>query len=357
MFKAVFIDHIKNFNKKVRISTAIYAVAILIIACIVSVGVLIYGFGMDNRMTQKSAQIFPYPAAVIDGVNFISLSSLEANLRAVKRFYENQDFESVGLKVDFSTSDGQKRLKIKEKDVLEKMIENRIIEILANKNGIVLSKDAIVQEVSKQLAQYGNQEDLTDKLQRLYGWTISDFEEKIVKPDMYKSKLTDKLKQTDAGMIQAKMKIEKAAAELKSNKNLADIAKDYSDGDSAKNGGELGWFSADQMLPELSIAAFGMKKDEISGVIESSLGYHIIQLEDKKTENGVDKVRLRQIFVRTQSLPEWLLEQEKNIKIYVPLKDFYWNKENGNLDFKNNDLKQFEDNLDKNSPNDASVLF
>lgn len=351
------VDHIKNFNKKIKISTALYAVAVLIIACIVLMGILIYGFGMDNQVTQKSAQIFPYPAAVISGVNFISLNSLETNLRAVKRFYENQDFGSIGLQVDFTTTDGQKRLKVKEKDVLEKMIENRIIEILANKNGIVLTKDAIVQEVSKQLAQYGNQEDLTDKLQRLYGWTINDFEEKIVKPDMYKSKLAEKLKQVNADSAQAKTKIGKAAADLKNNKSFADAAKDYSEGDSAKNGGELGWFSADQMLPELSLVAFSMKKGDTSDVIESPLGYHIIQIEDKKAESGIDKVRLKQIFVRTQSFPEWLLEQEKNIKIYVPLKDFYWNKDGGNLEFKNNDLKQFEDNLDKNSPNDASILF
>jgi len=347
----------KDSNKKIKITTALYAVAILIIACIVLMGVLIYGFGMDNQITQKSAQIFPYPAAVIDGVNFISLKSVETNLRAVKRFYENQDFGSIGLQVDFTTADGQKRLKVKEKDLLGKMIENRIIEILANKNGIVLTKDSINQEVAKQLAQYGNQEDLTDKLQRLYGWTINDFEEKIVKPDMYKNRLAEKLKQTDPSIIQAKTKIEQAAADLKAKKDFADVAKNYSDGDSAKNGGELGWFSADQMLPELSVAAFNMKKDDISDVIESSLGYHIIQLEDKKTENNVDKVRLKQIFVRTRSFPDWLLEQEKSIKIYIPLKDFYWNKDGGNMEFKNNELKQFEENLDKNSPNDASVLF
>jgi len=350
-------DNSKDSNRKVKITTVLYAFAILIIASIILAGILIYGFGMDNQVTQKAAQIFPYPAAVIDGVNFISLNSVETNLQAVKRFYENQDFGSIGLKVDFTTPDGQKRLKVKEKDLLTKMIENRIIEILANKNGIVLTKDAITQEVNKQLAQYGSQEDLTNNLQRLYGWNINDFEEKIVKPDMYKSMLAEKLKQTDPGGAQAKAKIEQAAADLKAKKDFADAAKNYSDGDSAKNGGELGWFSADQMLPELSVVAFSMKNGEISDVIKSSLGYHIIQLEDKKSENGVNEVRLRQIFVRTESFPDWLLEQEKNIKIYIPLKDFYWNKDSGSLEFKNNDLKQFEDNLDKNSPNDPSVLF
>jgi parvulin-like peptidyl-prolyl isomerase len=346
-----------NASKKVKISTIVYAIAVLLISLVIIFAVLIFGFGMDNQVTQKATQIFPYPAAVIDGVNFISLKSVETNLKAVKRFYENQDFGSIGLGVDFNTADGQKRLKLKEKGLLGKMIENRVIEILANKNGISLTKESINQEVNKQLAQYGSQKDLTENLQRLYGWTINDFEERIVKPDMYKNKLADKLKQTDASVVQAKAKIEQAVSDLKANKDFVAAVKNYSDGGSAKNDGELGWFSADQMLPELSVAAFRMKKNDISDVIESPLGFHIIQVEDRKTEGDVDKVRLRQVFVRAKSFPDWLLEQEKNIEIYVPLKDFYWNKDSGTLEFKNDQLKQFEDNLDKNSPNDASVLF
>jgi hypothetical protein len=357
--KKLFSNHndLVDSKKRIKISTALYALAIIVFLCIVLTGTLIYGFGMDNQLTQKAAQIFPYPAAVIDGVNFISLNSLEKNLIAVKRFYENQDFESIGLKVDFTGIDGQKRLKIKEKNLLSKMIENRIIEILANKNGIVLTKEAIVQEVNKQMTQYGSQNDLTSSLQKLYGWTISDFEEKIVKPDMYKNMLADKLRKTDSASNKAKDKITQAAADLKAKKDFADISKAYSDGDSAKNGGELGWFSADQMLPELAMVAFNLKKGDTSDIIESSLGFHIIQIEDRKTEDGTDKVRLKQIFVRTKSFPDWLLEQEKNIKIYVPLRDYSWNKDEGTLEFKDNDLRQFESNLDKNSPNDASILF
>jgi hypothetical protein len=119
----------------------------------------------------------------------------------------------------------------------------------------------------------------------------------------------------------------------------------------------LGWFSADQMLPELAVAAFNMKKGDTSEVLESSLGFHIIQLEDIKTEDGADKVRLRQIFVRTKTFPDWLLEQEKNMKIYIPLKGLYWDKNNGTAEFNDGDLKQFEENINQNSEDDASMLF
>ncbi|MFA6973612.1 MAG: peptidylprolyl isomerase [Parcubacteria group bacterium] len=346
-----------NKEKKIKILTLAYALAVVVLGLLALFAIAIYGFGADNQLTKKAARIFPYPAAVMDGVHIISLNNLEENVVAVKRFYENQDFGSVGLKVDFATADGRKRLKIKERDLLTKMIENRIVEMLANKQGIVLTKQAVDQEVNKRIAEFGSGTDLTDNLQRLYGWSLEDFKERIVQPDMYKTMLAEKVRQNGTSGAQAKTKIDQAALDLKAKKDFSEVAKKYSEGESAGSGGELGWFSADQMLPEIATVAFNMKKGGTSDVIESSLGYHIIQVEDIKIEDEVNKLKLRQIFVRTQNFSDWLLEQEKNIKIWIPLKDFKWNKEAGVVEFTNNDLQQFESELDKNSPDEASMIF
>ena len=72
-----------------------------------------------------------------------------------------------------------------------------------------------------------------------------------------------------------------AKKKLDAGKSFEDVAKDYSkDGGTAKNGGDLGWFTEDKMVPEFSKAAFSMKKGEISGPVKSSFGWHIIQVED-----------------------------------------------------------------------------
>lgn len=346
-----------NKDKKVKISTVAYSVTLIVIGLFVLMGVIIYGFGINNGLTRKVAQIFPYPAGVIDGVHFITINNLEKNVQAVKKFYESQDFSNIGLSVDFTTADGEKRLKIKEKEVLTKMIENRVIEILANQKGIRLTKKDAAQEVQKRMTSDKNQQDFADSLQKLYGWNQDDFETRIVKPDLYKEKLAENIRQNEKNSVNAKNKIEQALTELQAKKDFGEVAKKYSEGESAKNGGELGWFSADQMLPEIALAVYSLKKGETSEVIESSLGYHIIQVENKKTENGNDKLQLKQIFARTTNFADWLLEQEKNMKIHIPIKGLYWDKNNGRVEFNDNDLKKFEENLNQNSPNDASVLF
>ena len=70
---------------------------------------------------------------------------------------------------------------------------------------------------------------------------------------------------------------------LDAGKSFDDVAKDNSkDAGSAKNGGDLGWFTKDKMVPEFANAAFAMKKGDISGPVKSSFGWHIIKVEDTR---------------------------------------------------------------------------
>jgi foldase protein PrsA len=65
--------------------------------------------------------------------------------------------------------------------------------------------------------------------------------------------------------------------------DFAKLAKEYStDKESAKDGGKLGYFSADDMVPEFEDAAYSMKKGEISDPVQSQHGFHIIKVNDKR---------------------------------------------------------------------------
>ena len=104
-------------NKKIKFSIVVYAFLILLLVFFVVTGILVYGYESHNYLTKTALKVIPFPAAVINYTHFFSINDLENDLASVQRFYENQDFSSLGYRVDFQTADGQKRLKIKEKEI------------------------------------------------------------------------------------------------------------------------------------------------------------------------------------------------------------------------------------------------
>lgn len=85
------------------------------------------------------------------------------------------------------------------------------------------------------------------------------------------------------------VKEEKLAKEilekLKDGEDFAELAKEYSIDGSAAQGGALGTFGRGAMVPEFEEAAFALKPGEISDLVQSQFGYHIIKVTDKEQGN------------------------------------------------------------------------
>ena len=83
----------------------------------------------------------------------------------------------------------------------------------------------------------------------------------------------------------AKAKIEAIIARLKKGEDFATVAKEVTEDPSGKaNGGDLGYFTKDQMVPQFSKVAFELKKGEISGPVQTQFGWHVIKVEDKRVK-------------------------------------------------------------------------
>ena len=101
---------------------------------------------------------------------------------------------------------------------------------------------------------------------------------------------------------------------LKSGKTFTSVAKEFSeDPKTFDKGGDLGFVTKNQTLPEISSAMVKLILGETSSVIESSLGFHIIQLTEKKESHviALDEVK-------SEILHHLLkLETEKQLKNYL----------------------------------------
>ncbi len=70
--------------------------------------------------------------------------------------------------------------------------------------------------------------------------------------------------------------------QLKKGANFEELATKYNIDGSKRTGGDLGYFTAKEMVPEFSQAVFALKKGEVSGPVKTQMGWHIIRLEDRR---------------------------------------------------------------------------
>lgn len=106
-------------------------------------------------------------------------------------------------------------------------------------------------------------------------------------------------------------------AQLLKGDDFSKIAQEKSKCPSSKNGGDLGWVSKGMTVPEFENAAFALKKGEMSGVVKTSFGYHVIicdEIEDAKTKDlaeAKDSIRQQIREERSKDVVEKLMEQAR----------------------------------------------
>jgi peptidyl-prolyl cis-trans isomerase C len=91
-------------------------------------------------------------------------------------------------------------------------------------------------------------------------------------------------KADEAKKAEARQKIEEVQQKLKDGGDFAALAKEYSEGPSSAKGGDLGYFRRGQMVKPFEEAALALKPNEVSDVVETRFGYHLIKVYDNKPE-------------------------------------------------------------------------
>jgi peptidyl-prolyl cis-trans isomerase C len=81
--------------------------------------------------------------------------------------------------------------------------------------------------------------------------------------------------------------------------DFAVVAREVSDGPKAADGGDTGFFARDSMVPALADAAFALQIGEISDVIETQFGFHILKMTEKR---AASKMSLEEAMVPVKRL-------------------------------------------------------
>jgi peptidyl-prolyl cis-trans isomerase C len=121
----------------------------------------------------------------------------------------------------------------------------------------------------------------------------------------------------------AKTKIDDIAKQIEGGADFSELAKAESqDPGSGARGGDLGEFGPGQMVPPFEQAAFALEAGEVSDVVETQFGYHIIKV-DEKNSASLDEVREQlknglEMRQREMVLQEWIGELSEKADIQFP---------------------------------------
>lgn len=121
----------------------------------------------------------------------------------------------------------------------------------------------------------------------------------------------------EATKKEARTKAEGILKEVQSGADFAGLAKAQSEDGSAADGGDLGFFARGQMVPEFENAAFALQPDQVSAIVESPFGYHIIKVTERRAARTVPleeaKDRIRE-FLTTQQRQEKVAEYVQSLR-------------------------------------------
>lgn len=272
-----------------------------------------------ESMKEKTPYTTPSYGKTVDRI----VAKVNEDIITLSEVQETSLPEVMEIKKKFTEPEKSMMIKEAEKRALEALVEMKLQEQRAKARGIFVSEkdiDSAVEDVIKR--NNFSEEDLKAILKQ-QGVSFDEYRErlreqilvsrvinveirsKILVTDEEIKEYYDKhrsayLKQPEAEISQIlffvspdadddevrdiKTMAEDVLKKIRKGTDFAEMARKYSEDPSAKNGGYLGIIKKGEMIPALEKAAFSLKQGEVSDLIRTNLGFHIIRVEKKQVD-------------------------------------------------------------------------
>lgn len=256
---------------------------------------------------------WPVDAAVAR-VNGVDISTdawredVTRQLRLVTAYYQVDWTDQVNLDRLPAFLDGE----------VERMVSMELLRQIAERDGIVITDEDVQQQVqtAEQEIISGGQYDSLESFMKANDLTREKFETLIREQVLADRMVAAHGGPSEVEQIHARhilLDDEKTAQEVKdklaAGESFEDLAKIHStDTTNRDQGGDLGWFPRDMMVPEFDEAAFALQPGETSDIVKTQFGYHIIRV-DERGVRALEEPILGQ--VREQNFSSWLEEERK----------------------------------------------
>lgn len=289
----------------------IYTIVSVVVLLLIVLTAGIYGLHWENDNVKRVVNYVPLPAGVYDN-RPLWLADYWLDVDTLTHFYSVQ--VASGTYKEMPPVSEIKNI------VWDRALALEIIKDLAAEYDVSVSDDELNTEIDKIITQSGSRDNLASNLQQFYEWDIPTFAEKVVRPYLLEQKVVGQIQNDPQYDAAAKQQAEEVLAQVKANPSeFAELAAQYSaDTGSASRGGDLGYFNQGVMVPEFEQAAFALSVGEISDIVKTGFGYHIIMVTDKKTDESDpanEQIKASHILIAPKSLDQIITERKDQARI------------------------------------------
>ncbi len=294
----------------VRISAALLIA--VIIASFVACGLALYKFQATNGFIYGVTKVVPFPVAKV-GNHWVSYESYLFELRRNMHYYHTQQA------ANFSTPDGKNQLMRLKQQAMDEAIQNAYVNQLAKQHGVIVSNQAVNDEITLLRAQnrLGNSDRvLREVLSEFWGWSENDFRREL-KQQLLQQAVVDKLDTITNSQAQA------ALNQLEQGADFGQLAGQVSEDTATKAAG--GQYAApitanDRSLPPaLTSQLSKLKPGQVSGIINTGYALEIV----KVTDNNNGTIHAAHIQFRFKPATDYTkqLQTKEPVHEYIKVKN------------------------------------
>lgn len=231
---------------------------------------------------------------------------------------------------DLTTDEGKAALAQVRVQVLNSLIELALVEQAAARMGITVSDEQVSARMQETIAAGGGEEKFQTWLQE-NGITEEEFRNQLRSEmiteaviQQITNAVSDKTEQVRARhiLVGSEQKAHEVLQRLEAGEDFAAVAQQVSEDEVTRaEGGDLGFFPKGMLSvpPEVEEAAFALQPGQISGVVRSPYGYHIIQVVERQANRPLSPEVYQAM--KQKAFDQWLQEQRAtaDIEYLIPM--------------------------------------
>lgn len=292
-------SELKKSPMKKMMMLVVSLILLLLLAPLIYTSVVLYGQQSRNSFTDMMTQWLPYPAAIVNGDWLLYRDAQASVTDAITITHQFASDEELVSSLGAVPSDAE--VATAEYD---RLVNVALLDQIAADHDVTATSEEIDEVYNTEILSRvgGSAEQVEKTLQELYGWSIDEFKQKVVRELVLRDELQTTLLDTTTYTEPARQKIEEVKQQVDADPSkFAELAGQYSEDGSAANGGDLDWFARGVMVPEFEEAAFALTEpNQVSAIIQTQFGYHIIQLIERKaaTDTEAEQVHARHILIQ-----------------------------------------------------------